>query len=267
MIPYPYKFVDFAGTDLSGINGLTVSGIYRRIIDAVNRCGEVVLYNWYFASIPIAPSYCSIEVGTGYIIVNDVIEIRDDDTVWVESLIPTPPEPPVLVQLTVTENGEYDPEDYNADGFGTVDVEVPGPLLYDATFLENGEYTPPDGYDGFGTVQVFVSPVSYPTVQVTIEGGYNGGAILTVAYDFGTLLVATGNSPYNLSYTPNSASVPFAGKALQVAVPTLPNNTSQLVVNVSWGDDIRSVSFSHNGQNTSYGYTKQVSTISFEPII
>lgn len=128
MIPYSYKFVDFAGTDLSEINGLVVDGIYQRIIDAINRCGEVVLYNWYFASIPIAPSYCSIEVRTDRLIINDVVEIRDDDTVWVPSLIPPeppPPPPPVLVQLTALSNGQYLPSSYDADGFSEVNVSVP----------------------------------------------------------------------------------------------------------------------------------------------
>lgn len=140
MIPYPYKFVDFAGTDLSEINGLVVEGIYQRIIDALNSCGEVVLYNWYFASIPVAPSYCSIEVRTDYIMVNEIIEIRDDDTVWVESLIPPepePPPPPVLVQLTALSNGQYFPESYDADGFSEVNVLVPS-----SGFVRSGTTVP-----------------------------------------------------------------------------------------------------------------------------
>lgn len=155
MIPYPYKFVDFGGTDLSEINGLVVEGIYQRIIDAINRCGEVVLYNWYFASIPIAPSYCSIEVGTDSIMVNEIIEIRDDDTVWVESLIPPPPPPPVIEPISVDSNGiYYIPE--GVDGFNPVTVAVPPPVLSQLSVVENGIYLPPSGSVGFDSVEVDV---------------------------------------------------------------------------------------------------------------
>lgn len=155
MIPYPYKFVDFGGTDLSEINGLAVEGIYQRIIDALNQCGEVVLYNWYFASIPIAPCYCTIEVGIDSIMVNEIIEIRDDDTVWVESLIPPPPDPPVIEPISVDSNGTYYiPE--GVDGFNPVTVAVPPPVLSQLSVIENGVYLPPSGSVGFDRVSVLV---------------------------------------------------------------------------------------------------------------
>lgn len=142
MIPYSYKFVDFGGFDLSEAGGAVVDGIYQRIIDALNRCGELVLYNWYFASIPIAPSYCTVELRTDYLLVNEIIEVRADDTVWIESLIPPEPDPPVLVQLTATENGEYDPADYEADGFSSVSVEVPAAPSAIYTNTPAGVYEP-----------------------------------------------------------------------------------------------------------------------------
>ena len=168
MIPYPYKFVDFGGTDLSEKNGLVVEGIYQRIIDALNRCGEVVLYNWFFASIPIAPSYCTIEVRIDCIIVNGVIEIQDDDTVWVESLIPPPPDPPVIEPISLNSNGTYYvPE--GVDGFNPVTVDVPPPdppVIQPISVDSNGTYYVPEGVAGFNPVTVAVPEVSLPPFAI-----------------------------------------------------------------------------------------------------
>lgn len=155
MIPYTYNMVSFRGTDLSEINGEAVDGIYGDILSAMNECGIVVLYDWKFAGIPVTPAYCTIEEGDSFILINGIIKIKDDDTVWIESLVP--PEP-VLVELIADENGQFSPQDYDADGFSevTVDVPQPEPVIESLSVSENGTYNVPTGVDGYGPVVVDV---------------------------------------------------------------------------------------------------------------
>lgn len=126
MIPYPYNMVDMGGIDLAEANGTVVDGLYAKIVEAVNACGDVVLYNWKFAGIEIAPQHTSILLGDP-IIINGAVQVTEQDEVTVPGINPDPPEPPeppVLVQLAAVENGVYLPEDYEADGFSEVTVDV-----------------------------------------------------------------------------------------------------------------------------------------------
>lgn len=128
MIPYPYNMVDMGGIDLAEANGTVVEGLYAKIVEAVNDCGDVVLYNWKFAGIEIAPQYTSILLGDP-ITINGAVQVTEQDLVTVPGINPDPPEPPeplVLVPIEITENGEYDPADYDADGFSSVKVSVEG---------------------------------------------------------------------------------------------------------------------------------------------
>lgn len=123
MIPYPYNMVDMGGIDLAEANGTVVEGLYAKIVEAANACGDVVLYNWKFAGIEIAPQHTSILLGDP-IIINGVVQVTEQDLVTVPGINPDPPPPPVLVPLSVTENGQYSPVDYDADGFNAVTVAV-----------------------------------------------------------------------------------------------------------------------------------------------
>lgn len=62
-----------------------------------------------------------------------------------------------LKDIELTKNGTYDPEDYGADGFGEVSVDVQ-PILEELTITANGEYTPQEGVDGFSKVVARVVP-------------------------------------------------------------------------------------------------------------
>ena len=129
MIPYPYNMVDMGGIDLAEANGTVVDGLYAKIVEAVDACGDVVLYNWKFASIEITPQHTAIILGSP-LTINGVIQVTELDQVFIIGIGPEPPEPPdppVLVSLSVTENGEYDPADYDADGFSIVTVNVESP--------------------------------------------------------------------------------------------------------------------------------------------
>lgn len=153
MIPYPYNMVDMGGIDLAEANGTVVDGLYAKIVEAVNTCGDVVLYNWKFAGIEISPQHTSILMGDP-IIISGAVQVTAQDEVTVPGINPGSL---VLVPLEVSENGRYDPSDYDADGFSEVGVAIPGPSLTTLTVSENGTFLPPVGYAGFNEVTVAVS--------------------------------------------------------------------------------------------------------------
>lgn len=60
---------------------------------------------------------------------------------------------PKSTDIVITENGEYEPNDYDVDAFSKVGVDVK-PKLEQITATDNGTYTPSEGFDGFGKVEV-----------------------------------------------------------------------------------------------------------------
>lgn len=154
MIPYSYNMVDMGGIDLAEANGTIVDGLYAKIVEAVNSCGDVVLYNWKFAGIEIAPQYASILIGDP-IIINGAVQVTEQDMVTVPGINP---DTPVFVHLTAIENGMYRPVDYDADGFNLVEVDVPPtpPILQRLDATSNGTFYPPTGVDGYAPVVVNV---------------------------------------------------------------------------------------------------------------
>lgn len=60
-----------------------------------------------------------------------------------------------LVSKTITQNGSYDAEDDNADGYSDVTVNVT-PTLQAKIATQNGTVTPDSGYDGLSQVAVNV---------------------------------------------------------------------------------------------------------------
>ena len=86
--------------------------------------------------------------------------------------------PPNLVLLTATENATYWPEDYHADGFDCVDVEVRAQAeLTELSTSENGTFWPPDGTDGFRSVVVAVPTMEEHTWTGTTLGAVHDNAI------------------------------------------------------------------------------------------
>lgn len=120
MIPYSYNMVDMGGIDLAEANGSVVEGLYERLALARNACGDLILFNWKFAGIEIAPSPCStLDEGT-VIVINGSIQVTEQDEVTVPGINPDP----VLAPLVAQANGLYSPEE-GVDGFSTVLVQVP----------------------------------------------------------------------------------------------------------------------------------------------
>lgn len=155
MIPYSYNMVDMGGIDLAEANGTVVEGLYNRLALARNACGDLILYNWKFAEIEIAPGICvTLDEGTS-IIINGLIQVTEQDEVTVLGIAP----PPVPVDpLNVTENGTYEAVP-PASGFNpvTVNVPQPAPVIQPLTVDQNGVYEVSAPVVGFNPVTVNVA--------------------------------------------------------------------------------------------------------------
>lgn len=175
MIPYPYNMVDMGGIDLAEANGTVVDGIYAKIVEAVNACGDLVLYNWKFAGIEIAPQHISILVGEDSLLINSIIQVTELDVVTVLGIDPPPPPIVPVEPLNVYENGVYTATPPSS-GFNPVNVSVPAKVLVPLSVTEDGEYNPSDyNADGFSTVSVSVALESYTATHVWTQstGGYD----------------------------------------------------------------------------------------------
>ena len=89
-------------------------------------------------------------------------------------------------------------------------------------------------------------------VNISVTGGYNGGAVLSVKLDGDEVFRAIGDSPYNLVYTPNQGSFNTIKGAVNISY-SISNNTSPLVITLSGNMEL-TLSVSAAGANSSYGY-------------
>lgn len=155
MIPYSYNMVDMGGIDLAEANGTVVPGVYEKITEAVNLCGDLILYNWKFADINIAPSACTVLQQAHSILINGLIQVTELDQITVIGL--PPPIVPVS-PLNATENGTYEATP-PASGFNpvTVDVHEPPPVIQPLVVSQNGVYEVESPVSGFNPVTVSVA--------------------------------------------------------------------------------------------------------------
>ena len=167
MIPYSYNMVDMGGIDLAEANGTVVDGLYSKIVEAVSMCGDVILYNWKFASIEITPQYTQITLGDSELTINTLIQVTEQDVVTVLGIEPPPPPIVPVEPLSVTENGTYEAEP-PASGFNPVVVDVVSPVA-PLNVTENGTYEAQSPYVGFSPIVVNVG--SAPRIYVNNPGG------------------------------------------------------------------------------------------------
>lgn len=159
MVPYSYNMVDMGGIDLAEANGTEVPGIYEKITEAMNLCGDVILYNWEFAGISIAPSAYSILQQSNSILINGLIQVTELDQITVIGL---PPPPVPVLSLEVTENGEYEAEP-PISGFNPVTVNV-----------VSGEYIQYRVHDGNSTLfEEYYRVGSQIVIHQYLYGGNN----------------------------------------------------------------------------------------------
>lgn len=151
MNPVTYTMLDLKGLDLASVRGQSYSGLYNSIYAAMNRCQEIILCNWFVASILIPPTYCLLEIDEANVIsINNKVFIYPDDTIE----IPDMGINPRILELSITQNGEYSVP-VNYDGFNPVNVNVQQPLE-EISITENGEYLPSEGYYGIGKATVSI---------------------------------------------------------------------------------------------------------------
>lgn len=118
-----FNMVDMGGIDIVESQGVSVEGLFSRLLTAIQNCRYQMLYNWKFAQLEIAPSYVELLFDGERISINGGVTVTEDDVVRIHSLEPEPVEP-VIEALTVTENGTYAPAG-GVDGYAPVTVEVP----------------------------------------------------------------------------------------------------------------------------------------------
>ena len=115
---------------------------------------------------------------------------------------------PDLRPLSVSENGEYQPDGF--DGYSSVTADIE-PNLTSLAVTENGLYLPESGVDGFDRVSVDVPQPSGSTT-ITENGTYDveqyASAVVNVASKIGTLIksvtVETQAGRPSVSYTASS---------------------------------------------------------------
>lgn len=78
-----FNMVSMNGIEVLESNGATIEGLYLSLLDAVNRCHYVMLYDWSFAKIQIAPSYVEVKLADDLIVINDYITVSSDDIIHI----------------------------------------------------------------------------------------------------------------------------------------------------------------------------------------
>lgn len=145
MIPYSYNMVDMGGIDLAEANGTVVPGVYEKIVEAMNLCGDVILYNWKFAEINLVPSAYDILQQVDSILVNGMIQVTELDEITVLGIDPPPPPIEPVEPLEVTENGLYEAVPPQS-GFNPVRVNVPASIFTNAIVTPEEQITDLTGF-------------------------------------------------------------------------------------------------------------------------
>ncbi len=123
--------------------------------------------------------------------------------------VPDPPAP-VLIEKTITQNGVYDPEDDNADGYSMIDVEVPNkgqinPFPAGASTItlynQNGITVTSSSIDNKGTGILNISETSNGYEGMVIELNVIPTHIYAVDFDYQNINAAYWNYPaYRLGW-------------------------------------------------------------------
>ena len=188
MIPYSYNMVDMGGIDLAEANGTVVPGVYEKIVEAMNLCGDVILYNWKFAGINVAPSAYTILQQVDSILINGLIQVTEQDELTILGINPDP----VLAPLVVQENGVYNPP-AGVDGFSPVTVNVSGSSKFDilnsSIVSETGSVS--DYYRDYRLGAISRNQTGYNSYVMDFDdGGVHRSGYYTGGFEFSTRIQA-----------------------------------------------------------------------------
>lgn len=127
---------------------------------------------------------------------------------------------PTLIEKTITENGEYDPADDDADGYSSVSVDVE-PNLTTKSITANGTYTAAtDDADGYSEVTVNVpapTPETYE-VNITYDVTNAGGGAVTSSKTYSEILSAI-NAGKSITGTLTLIYEPTKGRQVTATTP------------------------------------------------
>ena len=90
-------------------------------------------------------------------------------------------------------------------------------------------------------------------LTLSVSGGYNGGAVITVVADNTTVFTSTAPDTYNLNYDVTTGSFSYKSANVDILVTPPANSTSTLGITFSGGVS-KHYDIFYKGQNTSYGY-------------
>lgn len=208
MIPYSYDMVDMGGIDLAEANHTVVPGIYEKIVEAMNPCGDLILYNWKFAGINITPSAYTVLQQASSILINGLIQVTERDEVTVLGIEPPPPPIVPVEPLVASANGIYQAVPPKS-GFNPVTVSV-NYVGEELTAEYNGVYLPTQGVEGFTKVIVNVESGANPFQGYCLEN--DSGYYLTGWYQNRRVTLISNDRFVTVNY--NASGSYYAGAFL-----------------------------------------------------
>lgn len=182
MIPFSYNMVDMGGIDLAEANHTIVPGIYEKILEAINLCGDLILYNWKFADINIVPSAYTVIQQADSILINGLIQVTELDEVTVLGIEPPPPPIEPVEPLVVVQNGIYEAEP-PVSGFNPVTVNIPIP---DSDYFSTEAGDNLSGWYGSRTFRRTLQEGKLLARRLKFNSNYATGAFYTL-HDYGDL--------------------------------------------------------------------------------
>lgn len=80
MVPDKFNMVDMEGIDILFRYGDSIPGLYQKLVESIAPCRYQCLYNWYFDSVLIPPTYVEMTVIDNKVWIGDGVSIDEEDT-------------------------------------------------------------------------------------------------------------------------------------------------------------------------------------------